>query len=222
MFEKYKQDRNKDTVPTFDVYRLSCAACRLFGSHGFVGRFAASDAYPKANSVPLVEVRDGVAIDRFTGGAAQGAKYDLEVLTRGEFETTLEIRNFERWQLGLVGLVLRDMEEGLVRIGFGKSRGLGRIKAAVTNFEITYYNRAVSTLAGLDALCSAEDRRAYGFFPELQGSALPLPQATTSGLRHSHNVTGVWKDVLTPGVEDLLSYLSAVNWPQALERYMTA
>jgi len=135
-FEKYKKENQVGTIPSTDVYRLSCPICRLFGSHRFAGRLATSDAYLtedfKSKSTFVIENRDGVAIDRFTGGAASGAKYDLEVLTRGEFGTTIEIRNFELWQLGLFALVLRDMEQGLVRIGSGKSRGLGRISVNVT------------------------------------------------------------------------------------------
>jgi hypothetical protein len=161
-----------------------------------------------------------VAIDRFTGGAAQGAKYDLEVLTRGQFKTNVEIRNFERWQIGLVALLLRDMEEGLLRIGFGKSRGLGRVKAKVTDFRINYYHHNVTGLTGLAALCSEEECRSYGFFQETKNSASPLPTPRINGLRYEYVITEVWKEVLAPAVNDFLSYIKAVDWPGDLDKYV--
>ena len=224
LFEKFKKDKKLETVPTPDVYRLSCPACRLFGSHCFIGRLATSDAYLtksfKAQELPIFEIRNQIAIDRITGGTVGGAKYDLEVLTRGEFTTSLDIRNFERWQLGLVALVLRDMEEGLVRIGFGKSRGLGRFKAKITRFGITYYHRKPDTLSGLQALCSEKDCQQYGFFEESKENAFELPQAGPNGLRNEYDLTDSWKTALTPAVNDLIRYIETVSWPTDLEKYL--
>ncbi len=223
-FEKFKRERKISTVPSPDVYRCSCPACRLFGSHGFIGRFATSDAYLtdrfKEKGSPLLEIRDGVAIDRLTGGTAGGAKYDLEVLTRGEFGTTLEIRNFERWQLGLVGLILRDMEEGLVRVGFGKSRGLGRFRAEIKQFKISYYNRNVERLVGLAAFSAETERDAYGFFPENGNHGAALPTSKANGLRFEYDLADSWKKALAPAVKDLVSYIEKVNWPRDLEKYV--
>ena len=218
--EKFKKDKRKSSIPSPDVYSLSCLACRLFGCHSAIGRFAASDAYLaedfKKNFV--LEIRDGVAIDRFTGGAAKGAKYDLEVLTRGEFETVIEIRNFERWQLGLVGLILRDMEEGLVRLGFGKSRGLGRFKGVVSRFDLAYY-RPPERFSGLGALCSEKEQNAYGFFPESDAPSAQMPAFKQNGLRYECDIAENWKDILEPGVADLQQFIKTVQWPQAIEKY---
>ncbi len=223
-FEKYKKAKSTPMLPSPDIYRFSCPVCRLFGSHNFIGRFATSDAYLtekfKAVGAPLLENRDGVAIDRLTGGAAGGAKYDLEVLTRGEFGTTLEIRNFERWQLGLVGLVLRDMEQGIVRVGFGKSRGLGRFKAKITRFQVAYYHRKVTHLSGLSKLCTSDEQDNYGFFPETGNSKHPLPEPRSDGLRLEYDLTGTWKETLAPGVDDLVSFIEKTDWPQCLENYL--
>lgn len=223
-FEKYKKDKNQEFIPTPDIYRLSCPACRLFGSHGFIGRFATSDAYLtdsfKALGRPVFEIRDGVAIDRLTGGTAGGAKYDLEVLTRGEFCTTLDIRNFERWQLGLIALVLRDMEEGLVRIGFGKSRGLGRFKAKITKFWIAYYHRNPQNLAGLYTLCPEDECQKYGLFSESETDASDLPPVEPNGLRYEHDITDSWKTALASAVNDLVRYVDTVDWPAGLEAYV--
>ncbi len=91
-----------------DAYRLSCPACRTFGSLEFGGRLSPSDAWPVGQK-PIAEERDGVAIDRYTGGAARGAKFDMLVITAGTFRTTLTLRNFELWQLGIVQVLLEDL-----------------------------------------------------------------------------------------------------------------
>lgn len=115
---------------TESVYTDSCPACRLFGSTGFIGRVAIEDAYVVTEQTK--ERRDGVGIDRLTGGASNGAKFELEVVSSGvAFETDIHLRNFEMWQLGMLFVVIQDMEDELVRIGSGRSRGLGRVKAQI-------------------------------------------------------------------------------------------
>jgi CRISPR-associated RAMP protein (TIGR02581 family) len=220
--EKFLKDNEEDAIPTPDAYRLACPACRMFGSHHYIGRLATSDAYLteefKQNTRPVLETRDGVAIDRLTGGPAGNAKYDLEVLSKGEFSTRIEMQNFERWQIGLLGLVLRDMSEGLIRIGMGKSRGLGRIKASMDRFEVAYFGKPQERLTGLAAACSDEERVAYGLFPETQqGQALPEP--VPSGLRYTYNLTSTWQEVLEPAVSDLASFIEQVSWPSDIDAY---
>jgi CRISPR/Cas system CSM-associated protein Csm3 (group 7 of RAMP superfamily) len=115
----------------------------------------------------MTETRTGVAIDRILGSVAHGP-FDFEVVTRGAFATTIQLRNFEVWQLGLLALVLRDLEEGLIPIGFGKSRGLGDVEAKVNLFKVRYpsvvdevRSNAVHTLYGIGKLATDEERRAY-------------------------------------------------------------
>ncbi|MBI2840796.1 MAG: CRISPR-associated RAMP protein [Acidobacteria bacterium] len=217
-FEKYKKDRKLNTLPTNEIYRHSCPACRLFGSHDYIGRLATSDAYLSTGSSAVFEVRDGVAIDRLTGGAAGSAKYDLEVLVRGTFSTTLEIQNFERWQLGMVALILRDMEQELIRIGSGGSRGLGRIKAAITEFQLGYYGRPVRSFSGVTALATQDECQLYGFHPE-RPTDIPLPSPDQQGLRHVYDIKETWKDLLTPAVDDLVGYIETVRWPASIVSY---
>src|SRR5581483_8570463 len=98
------------------VYADSCPTCRLFGSTGFIGRLAISDAYLASDEIK--EQRDGVGIDRLTGGASHGAKFELEVVSTGVvFETDIHLRNFEIWQLGMLFTVIQDMEDELIHLG---------------------------------------------------------------------------------------------------------
>lgn len=120
------------------VYAGSCPTCRLFGSTWFAGRLAVQDAYlsedDKARS--LIEHRDGVGIDRLTGGAKPGAKFDLATVTTDTtFSTMLHVRNFETWQLGLLFVIFQDMKDELISIGSGRSRGLGKVTAHIDERE---------------------------------------------------------------------------------------
>jgi CRISPR-associated RAMP protein (TIGR02581 family) len=112
------------------VYQVSCPTCRLFGSTGFIGRVAIGDAYLASDEIK--ERRDGVGIDRLTGGASHGAKFELEVVSTGvTFETDIHLRNFEIWQLGMLLVIVQDMEDELIHIGSGRSRGLGKVSATI-------------------------------------------------------------------------------------------
>lgn len=133
------REDNKETLTTEQVYCESCPICRLFGSTFFAGRFSPSDAYvAKGTPVPAIQKRDGVGIDRFTGGARGGAKFEFEVITEGEFQSNLYMRNVELWQLGLFAFLAQDLADGFVRLGFGKSRGLGDIRGEVKSVQISY------------------------------------------------------------------------------------
>lgn len=127
-----KEKREELDVRSEFLYANSCPTCRLFGSTGFIGRLAISDAYLASRSI--TEQRDGIGIDRLTGGASHGAKFELEVVSTGVvFETDIHLRNFEIWQLGMLFVVLQDMQDELIRIGSGRSRGLGKVKAEISD-----------------------------------------------------------------------------------------
>lgn len=140
--DQWRRHPKKEDLSSEDTYRDSCPVCRLFGSTSFIGRVAISDAYLAKDSQQKTEQRDGVGIDRFTGGAAGRAKFDLEVVSSGvTFETEIHIRNFEVWQLGMLMLTVQDLQDGLIRIGSGRSRGLGNIKGKVSEVSVNYLGR---------------------------------------------------------------------------------
>jgi hypothetical protein len=176
-----------------------------------------SDSFKESGNA-VFETRDGVAIDRLTGGPVNGAKYDLEVLTKGEFHTRITVRNFERWQLGLLGLVLRDMAEGLIRIGMGKSRGLGRFRADINHFSVSFFGRPRSALHGIAADCRPQEQTEYGLFPEFE-DAPSLPEPVQEGLSFRYDLTSNWQSALEPAVQDLSAYIDQVAWPRDIESY---
>lgn len=159
------------------VYKQSCHICRLFGSTAMASRIKFNDAYSLNGEIPNTETRTSVAIDRILGSVAQGP-FDFEVVTTATFKTSIHMRNFELWQMGLLALVLRDLEEGLIPVGCGKSRGLGEVTAKVTAFDVRYLGalqdsdqamlpdgRSLgdmrTTLFGIGALATDSEREAY-------------------------------------------------------------
>lgn len=128
--------RKEKIVDTAEQYKALCLACRMFGHMVQASHFLAADAYPDKpiNALPL---RHNVAIDRLSGGVAVGP-FDMEVALEGEFRTSLRLFNFELWQVGLLALTLRDLDEGRLRIGFSKSRGLGAVRVKLEELEIGY------------------------------------------------------------------------------------
>lgn len=180
------------------AYQESCPICRLFGSTWFAGRLATEDAYAVGNA-PKPQQRDGVGIDRFTGGAAQGVKFDLEVITEATFATRLHLRNFELWQLGLLGFVLKDFADGLIRIGAAKSRGLGRVRGEVKQVRVDFLGPNAPQpqdgqlmLKGLGALAAAADVQAYGLEqPDEVTITAPAASPTAMpGLRQTYMFDG--------------------------------
>jgi CRISPR-associated RAMP protein (TIGR02581 family) len=130
--EKEKQE--KKTLPAKEIYKHSCLVCRLFGSSSMKSRIRVSSAFSNCE-IPMKKM-DYVAIDRFTGGAAEGKKFNSQVGLNGEFNGKIVLNNFEIWQLGLLAYLFKDIYLEDVRVGYGKNKGYGKCKAVVTDVEI--------------------------------------------------------------------------------------
>ena len=193
---------------TAQHYASHCPACRLFGSLKFTGRFSIGDAYPLpgASHTPKKEHRHGVGIDRFTGGSVPGVLFDQDVLVGGTFAASIRVINFELWQLAAVGVLLQDLEDELVYIGSGQSRGLGRVKGSVPSYVLSYI-QPQDYLVGLGELARPEEQKAYVLHRWQPPRPLALPDATTRGLRHQYDVSDSWRqlaDALAPSLQDHL------------------
>ncbi len=146
----------------------------------------------------MIEHRDGIAIDRLTGGTSGGAKFDLEAVTaETTFTTTLHLRNFEIWQLGMLFVFVQDMEDELIRLGSGRSRGLGKVKGSISDKGVLLSSARVdkqheepdSELWGLGHWLDKE-ASTYG---TSTGDILKLPSSIehkTSGVRRTRVVRG--------------------------------
>lgn len=207
--EKLKhRKKQQGSLHSHEAYGYACPVCRLFGSLSFTGRCQIGDAYLKTPGEFKKEQRDGIAINRYTGGTVKGAKFEQEVITRGQFTTHLSLQNFELYQLGLVAFFLRDITEGQIQLGSGKSRGLGRIQGALRNAKLTYYGaQAPQQLSGLAEMATETEVQQYQLKSGKQSVA--LPPAT-----ENHGYRSVWR--LEP--ESLMQILaaSAEGVPQGL------
>lgn len=120
------------------VYRLSSFTDQMFGSTAISSRVRIEDAYPIDRTQIKVEERNGVAIDRVFSSAVPGALFNYQVCTAGAFRTKLHLKNFTLAQLGLIGLVLRDLNDGWFGLGFAKSRGMGLVEATLNEAVVQY------------------------------------------------------------------------------------
>ena len=104
----------------------------------------------------LEEVVHRVRLDAHTATAREGGKFDQAVLARGQrLSLSLELEVPEDAALAeqyraLLGWIMRDLQDGLVRLGGGKQHGLGAVRAE----QIEIWEHAF-TLAGFRARARA-------------------------------------------------------------------
>ena len=161
-------------------YKEHCYACRTFGSTELASHTRFCDAYPwhpgasqdKMESGAeqiITETRTNVMIDRRKGTAAGGSLFDLEVVSSGNFYGEIIARNYQLWQIALLALVLRDIQEGYQRLGGLKSRGFGWVNAQVEDFAFQQLgalacDKDAKSLRGVGSIKALEQE--YGLIPK--------------------------------------------------------
>lgn len=172
---EYLEAVKKDTPK---IYNRSSFTDQMFGNTYLASRVRVEDAYPIADTPITIEERNGVAIDRVFGSVAVGP-FNYQVCTNGAFKTQIHLKNYTLAQLGLIGLVLRDLNEGWFGLGFAKSRGLGDVKVKLKQAVIQYPSCVVDNdqmrffrtnqtwslnqLLGVGQFLTAEECQKYGF-----------------------------------------------------------
>ncbi|MDE0012361.1 MAG: CRISPR-associated RAMP protein Csx7 [Candidatus Poribacteria bacterium] len=107
------------------IDKHTCDVCKLFGSPVKAGRLWVSDGMLK-DWASVVQVRDGVVIDRDSRTAVDGLKYDYEVVPPSSlFELCIDLENPTDADIALLGAALFEWCAGSSLGGF-TSRGLGR------------------------------------------------------------------------------------------------
>ncbi len=106
-----------------------CDACKLFGAGSFYASKVRFTDLPMLTGSPNPVVRHGVGIHRDTGTAADGVKYDKEVVEAGatfRFEATAE--NLVDADLELLALGFSQLVSGELALGGSSGRGLGGVE----------------------------------------------------------------------------------------------
>lgn len=181
-----------DSIPdSQDIYRLSSFTDQIFGNTSIASRVRIQDAHPIDKKQLKIQERNGVAIDRVFGSVAVGP-FNYQVCTAGEFRTKIHLKNFSLAQLGLIGLVLRDLNDGWFGIGFAKSRGLGTVTVKYNEAVVQYPgckldedNRQIQQivkpgrwghafLLGAGEFLDTEEAASYGFSkPDREQTPIP-------------------------------------------------
>jgi CRISPR-associated protein Csm3 len=190
-----------------EAYTQSCYTCRLFGNTALAGRLRIADFYPNAEQEPLLSRRYGVAIDRVTGAVAQGP-FEIEILTDAHFAGQLTVRNFTLGQLGMIAAALLDLHDGIVPMGYGKSRGLGRVSLTFDRFAVRTLRDPKGAIQGVGALASEADRTAYRL-PSADQEHLPV--SWSQGRERGFYSLSAVGDPVVALLESL-----AGRWPQEL------
>ena len=224
--DPFEQDRDSQTLGCSrrlesktdgkSRYAAACPACKLFGCAGLASRIQFTDADIERGYRSVY--RDMIGIDRFTGGVFKGgdsgggANMRFHALENTAFATTITVLNFELWQLGLMAYVFRDFEQGLVPIGFGKSKGFGRIKGTVQEIILTY-PAVYGHIEHLGSLMSSETERSHYGIEECRAPAFEYfkTRETTLSLYRSVRVTDIkaFMETVAPAFNDYVSLLNA-------------
>jgi CRISPR/Cas system CSM-associated protein Csm3 (group 7 of RAMP superfamily) len=177
--------RHQTTAGGLEAVGRHDLAARLFGMAGWMGPLRT--ARLTSQDQPTAPLRqESVAIDRFTGGAADELKFDAELATESTLqgELTLDLDRLaavdpKLASLGLLLLVLRDLVEGDIPIGAGSSRGQGWCAAEVSVKEL-----ATHPIAGDPPAYSSLADWCAGSKPPTSGQTqVNLPSAALNELR---------------------------------------
>ena len=136
-----------------------CPVCRVFGAPGWKSPLAISD-FRFLDGEDDGHIQEFVAIDRFTGGAKDQAKFNAEYIGSPRFTGTIaldERRVLPDWGKGLLYLVLRDLAEGDITLGFGRSKGYGVCRADITELDLLLPEKSVAALYEKLAISPAAD-----------------------------------------------------------------
>lgn len=116
-----------------------CLACQIFGAAGLKSLVEIDDFTEDANSRGHYMEQDFLAIDRFTGGGKDGAKFKIKASYQPTLSGTLRIKHSGTLAntpgLGLLALVLRDLKEGDITFGMGAAKGYGTCTAKIEGWE---------------------------------------------------------------------------------------
>jgi CRISPR-associated RAMP protein (TIGR02581 family) len=123
------RERNREA----EILRRSCHVCLLFGGPHMAGKLSVADLMVDSGWEPhMIQVRDGVSLNRDTLTAESNRKFDFEIVPPGvRFVLSLGLDNPEDYEIGLLLRTLALFDEGFAFLGGKSSRGMGRVRISV-------------------------------------------------------------------------------------------
>lgn len=119
----------------------------IFGHTGKAARLTIAEF----DEIRRCELRhqDFVAIDRFTGGAAEGAKFDAKYADRPTVKTklVLDTDGLDANDLKLLAAALNDVRAGRLTFGFGGSKGYGEATGMLCDVGMTWLQAQLGNVA---------------------------------------------------------------------------
>jgi CRISPR/Cas system CSM-associated protein Csm3 (group 7 of RAMP superfamily) len=146
---------------------------------GSAARIIIDDA--PALGQPVAEIWHGNGIDRRWGGTADQIKYDREVLPRGTrfgFRLSLEVLQADDVDIERAWLaqLIQSLEAGLVPLGAGGTRGLGRMRLEATCCHERNWDTPEGILAFLTPTPPKDSRSAWCALAGRLSLGNPRPQ----------------------------------------------
>ncbi|WP_027722140.1 RAMP superfamily CRISPR-associated protein [Maridesulfovibrio zosterae] len=135
------KDNKPDFLPDHMLLSCSgsknqeCAACRVFGKTDWKSRVSfAGGIYAGSSSSDERPVHDHVAIDRFHGGALDGAKFREQVCHGAIFKDSfIQVQDVSLWEFYILLMTFADFYMGDLSIGSGTRNGHGRVFPEMEN-----------------------------------------------------------------------------------------
>lgn len=148
-----------------------CLTCQLFGNQERGSRLQVQDGVWQEADRTIWQAQDFLAIDRFTGGGLDGAKFDAAPLVNAQFQTAVTLHDPAEWELGLLVLLLRDLADKRITIGFGAAKGYGQVQAADFVWEVGCLTdndaAAFPTLTAVDSgVYQVSENKPTGWLPD--------------------------------------------------------
>jgi CRISPR-associated RAMP protein (TIGR02581 family) len=140
-----------------EIWDESCAVCQLFGSLALASRVRFADL-PLHSEATLLELRNGVGIDRDKELAAAGVLYDFEAVPpETQFELRVTVDNPTDEEVGLLLYLFQELDAGNLTLGGKTSRGLGRVNVRwkkIEEIKLLQDNPFADLLSSRDLLAS--------------------------------------------------------------------
>lgn len=172
------EDRERRGSRNKVPYQSHCPICRLFGSGDLASRLEISDIFPYHLDDPadekikkidqakmMISSRTGIQIDRKTGKTKGGALFDYEILGGGELFGEFTLTNYELYQPGFLFMLFSLSNEGFLRYGRSKSRGLGVLNFTIESIKIMQMGSLKGgKIKGVGLLHLNKQYEDYGFY----------------------------------------------------------